>query len=124
MKKIILLLSLPFLLTNPSFAKIIIDKDYYFIQTKQGDIPIMKVNTLLENKNINSIKIYGNANLISFATKGDPIKLYSIDEKGFTYSIEPFASATITAVENDGKVQFKEFPNRKYFIDPKGFFLY
>jgi hypothetical protein len=124
MKFTLILLALSLHLSTSAFAKITTAKDNYFLQTPQGDVPLISVNTMIEEKNISKIVLYGNSNLISFATKNGPVKLYSIDAKGFTYSIEPFTSYTVTNSFDDGKFQFKEIPNRKYFVDAKGFILY
>ena len=126
MKNFTPFLSLLILFSFSAFAKITTSKDNYFIQTPEGDIPLMSVNAMVKEKTISKISLYGNgsANLISYATKNGPVKLYSIDAKGFTYSIEPFASYTVTNTDPDGKFQFKEVPKRKFFVDSKGFFLY
>lgn len=124
MKNFITFIASSLLLSQIAFAKITTAKDNYFIQTSQGDIPIILVNTMIKEKKISAIMLYGDANLISYATKDGVVKLYSVDAKGFTYSIEPFASYNVTSTELDGKFQFKEKPDRKYFVDAKGFFLY
>ena len=126
MKTFVILLVLSILLSATANAKVIISKDIYYIENKNGNIPLLSVNAMIKEKSISKIVLYGNgsANLISFATKNGPVKLYSIDEKGFTYSIEPFASYNVTSTDQDGKFEFKEVPKRKYYIDAKGFFFY
>ena len=122
--KMIPLLSLSLLFSQLSFAKITTTKDLYYITTSKGEIPLISVNTMIQEKTISKISLFGNANLISFATKDGAPKLYSVDEKGFTYSIEPFSTYTVKSVGEDGKFQFKEVPGRKYTVDAKGFFFY
>lgn len=126
MKTSITFLALMVFFSTSAFAKIIIAKNQLFIQTKTGEVPLMSVNDQIKAKKISNIKIYGNgsAHLISFATNKDVVKLYSVDEKGFIYAIEPFASYTVATTEADGKFQFNEVPGRKYIVDSKGFFFH
>ena len=124
MKTFLVLTILSLFFSTFAQAKIIISKNLYYIENKSGNVPLLSVNTMVNEKTISKTVIYGSAHLISFAVKNGPVKLYSIDEKGFTYSLEPFASYTVSSTDENGKFQFKEVPGRKYFIDAKGFFLY
>lgn len=126
MKTSLALLILAFLLPSSIYAKIISSNDLYYIQTRKGNVPVMSVNKMISEKTISHIKIYGNGmpHLISFATKNGPVKLYSVDERGFIYSIEPFTSFTVSTTEDNGQFQFNEVPGRKYNVDTKGFFFH
>jgi|GEM_PF-6034368 len=126
MKTSLALLTLAFLLPSSIYAKIISSNDLYYIQTRKGNVPVMSVNKMISEKTISNIKIYGNGmpHLISFATKNGPVKLYSVDERGFIYSIEPFTSFTVSTTEDNGQFQFNEVPGRKYNVDTKGFFFH
>lgn len=107
-------------------AKIIQNDDEFSIQTQKGVTPIFMVNKLIKENAVSKIKVYANGNihLLSFS-KGDEIeKLYSVDEKGYIYAIEPFSSFTVLKVENDGQIQFKEKPGVKYKVSSNGFFLH
>lgn len=125
MKAVLMILALS-LLTSSSFAKIISTDDKFFITTKDGQIPLSSVNDMLKSKTISKIKLYGDgsAHIISFAKKKGPMKLYSVDEKGFIYSIKPFSEYSVTKVDENGKFSFQEDPKRKYTVSPKGFFFY
>ena len=124
MKKTLTLLALSTVLTSSAFAAVVSSKGQYFIETNNGVQPIMTVNDMIEKNTISNIKTYGNANLISFSAKKGPVTLYSIDHKGFIYSIKPFSSYTVNEVDSDGKIKFSEVPNRKYVVDAKGFYFY
>lgn len=107
-------------------AKIIQQNDEFAIETKKGVAPIFMVNKLIRENSISRIKVYGNGNvhLLSFAKNGESEMLYSVDEKGFIYSIKPFSSYTVSKVEADGMFQFEEKPGIKYKITSSGFFLH
>ena len=107
------------------FAAITSEKGKYYITSKNGKAPLLKVNELLSNKKIKNVKIYDNGriNAISFKN-GKERKLYSVDSKGFIYSIAPFSKYDISKVHTNGKFEFKQIPNRKYTVNEKGFFLY
>lgn len=114
------------MLSTSAFSAIISEKGKLYIRSKNGKAPIIKVNDLLEKEQVKNLKLFGNGdvNLLSFKTDKTDEKLYSVDEKGFIYSIEPFASYDVTRVHQDGKVEFKQEPKKKYRINEKGFFLY
>jgi len=126
MKKTLTLITLGVILSTSAFAKIVAVDGQYFIESKQGKSALVSVNELIKNKSVTNVKLYGEgkANLISFSKSDMPETLYSVDEKGFIYSIKPFATYTVSSVDADGKFQFKEVPKRKYTVDAKGFFIY
>ncbi|MBA2403822.1 MAG: hypothetical protein H0V66_03545 [Bdellovibrionales bacterium] len=126
MKKLVTFLALSLVLMSSAFAKIVLVKNQYFINSRAGEVPMSLVNTMIKNNTITNINLYGNGNvhLISYSTKNGPVKLYSVDEKGFTYAIEPFSSYSVSSTEPNGKFSFNEVPGRKYTVNSKGFFLY
>ena len=124
MKTTMTFLALTVLVSTSAFAGIITSKNQYFIQTKLGDVPLMAVNKQLKEQSISNIKTYGNAHLISFATNKDTVKLYSVDQKGFIYNIEPYSSYTVASTDESGKFQFNEVPGRKFIVNSKGFYFH
>ena len=114
------------LTSTNSFARIVHTKDKLFMEQNGDRIPIDSVNNLIREKKISKIRLYGEGkvHLISFAKKDDKEKLYSVDEKGFIYSLDPFTNYHVKAIHEDGRVSFKEVPDKKYRISSKGFFLY
>ncbi len=125
MKTSLSLIALSLVLSTSAFAKIVKEKNRLFIETSTSKSPIHMVNSMIEKKAISKLKMYdsGKVHLLSFSKHNGPTRLYSVDEKGYIYSIEPFSNYEVSNVEN-GKFQFKEVPNRKYVVDAKGFFLY
>lgn len=114
------------LISTSSFARIVHTQDKMFLEQGGNRVPMETVNQLIREKKISKIKLYGEgkAHVISFAKKGEAEKLYSVDEKGFIYSLDPFASYRVKNVHDDGRISFQEVPGRKYKISSKGFFLY
>ena len=113
-------------LTFSSYAKVVFTKDRLYLQKKGEQLPISFVNEMIENKAISKIKLYGGGDirLISFAKEDSKEKLYSVDEKGYVYSIEPFTSYSVSKVNSNGTVEFKQQPGKQYRINKDGFFLY
>lgn len=124
MKRTLTLLALSAALSTSAFAAIVSSKGQYFIETKSGVQPLMAVNEMIQKNTISNIKTYGSANLISFSEKKGPVTLYSIDHKGFIYSIKPFSGYTVSDVDAEGKFKFSEVPNRQYVVDAKGYYFY
>lgn len=126
MKKMLSTLLLLSALVPIAQAKIIKEKYDFLIVTKKGESPIFMVNKLIKEKSVSRIKIYGNGDihLLSFAKDGEEEKLYSVDDKGYIYAIDPFSSFTVSKVEKDGGFQFKEKPGVKYKVSSNGFFLH
>ena len=126
MKTSLSLITLSLVLSTSAFARIVKEKNRLFVETRQSKTPIHMVNTMLKDKSISKLKTYedGKIHVISFSKHDGPVKLYSVDEKGYIYSIEPFSNYSISKVDNNGRFQFNEVPNRKYVVDAKGYFLY
>jgi hypothetical protein len=126
MKTAFTLFTFLILISSSSFARIVHTQDKIFFEQWGNRVPLETINRLITEKKISKIKLYGEgkAHVISFAKKGEKEKLYSVDEKGFIYSLEPFTNYKIKDVHEDGKFSFHEVPGRNYKVSPKGFFLY
>lgn len=112
--------------STASFGRIVHSKDKLFLEQNGERIPIETVNQLVKDKTISKIRLYGEGkvHLISFAKKGDAEKLYSVDDKGFIYSLSPFTNYKVKDIDGEGKISFQEAPGKKYRISSKGFFFY
>jgi hypothetical protein len=126
MNKTLALIPMLALFTFSAYAKVVFTKDRLYLQKKGEQLPLSFVNEMIENKAISKIKLYGGGDvrMISFAKEDDKEKIYSVDEKGYVYSIEPFTSYSVSKVNSNGTVEFKQQPGRKYRISKEGFFLY
>lgn len=124
MKATLILLAM--LLSSTSFARIVSLDHRYYIETNGKEEPIYLLNSLIEKKAVKTIKIYGggNINVISFAKNNGPEQLYSIDEKGYMYAIEPFSKYKISKIHNNNLIQFAEAPNKRFFINSQGYYIY
>lgn len=122
-----LLLALSFLIANVSWAKVVISKDQLFLETTAGRTPISSLNTLIEKREVKNLKLHGDglAHVVSFSKKkGEPVKNYSIDHRGFIYDIEPFSNYTVSKVHPNGDIEFKETPGKRYKITSEGYYIY
>lgn len=110
----------------PAWAKISIKDHQLFMDDSSSSFPLTLVNNMLKQQLISKVKIYedGNIHLISFSKKGEKVKIYSVDEKGFIYDISPFSKYSISSTNKQGQFEFSEEPGRKYTVNPEGFFLY
>jgi len=121
--KTTLLLAAMLLATN-ALAKISRSGDQLFIEAKGKSSPLGMVNDLISKKQVSKVKLYGDGDmhLISFAKEGEKERLYSVDEKGYTYAIKPFADYSVDKIKKD-RVEFKEQPGREYKVSSTGLFL-
>ncbi len=112
--------------SSVSFGKIIYVDGKVFVQSKGKQAPLAMVNNLIDDSKVSAVKLYadGKINAISFAKKNEKEKLYSVDEQGYAYAIEPFASYHVKKADQRGFITFKEHPRRKYRVNEKGFFIY
>lgn len=126
MKTSLSFLALSFILSSSVFARIVEDNKQLYVETSSGKAPITMLNNMIKSKTVTKLKTYdnGKVHLISFSKHNGPTKLYSVDEKGYIYSIEPFTNYSVSNIEDNGKFQFREIPNRKFVVDAKGYFLY
>lgn len=116
-----------FLFAQASFAKVIIKNDQFFLETTAGRTPMSTLNNLIEKREISKLKLHGDgkAHVVSFVKKKDNgEKLYSIDHRGFIYDIKPFSNYTVSKVYDNGDIEFKEEPGKRYKITSEGYFIY
>lgn len=115
-----------FFLITSAYGKIIYEDDKLFFRSKGKQSPIYMVNELIQKKSVKSVKLYGEgvAPIISFAKDKGKEKLYSVDENGYVYAIDPFSDYEVKKVYSDGRFQFAEAPDKKYKVNEKGFFIY
>jgi len=125
MENKVLTVILSIIFSTISFAKIIKKSDQLYVKSTHREEPIHLINNLIKEGSVSKITIFGNGsiNLLSFAKKGGDEKIYSVDEKGFAYAIEPFASFTIEKTTKDGRFQFHQKPAKQYYVNSEGFFL-
>jgi hypothetical protein len=123
--KATLVLMLAFM-TSTAFGRILKVQDKLFLRAQGKQVPIFAVNEMIQKKAVSKVKIFneGRAPIIAFARKNEKEKLYSVDEKGFIYSIEPFTNYEVSDVGDDGSIKFREFPDRKYKVNSQGFFIH
>jgi hypothetical protein len=122
-------LRLLFCLSFVSFSaigKIVPVNGRFFIEASGARQPIFLVNDAIDKGLVSKVKLFngGRIHILSFAKEKGEEYLYSVDEKGFTYSIHPFSSYTVSDVDDDGKFRFQQVPGKKFFVDKNGFFLH
>jgi hypothetical protein len=125
MRKLFIMTLILFGLSTVGWAKIVSTDGKLFLRAQGKQIPLELVNGLVKKGEVSEVTLYkgGDIRLLSFARKGEAKpKVYSVDEKGFVYSIEPYTNYTVKKVTGE-HVQFKE-DSKKYKVDPKGFFIY
>lgn len=114
------------LVTSSAFAKVVINKDKLFLDTTAGRTPISTLNTMIEKKEVKKLKLHGDgkAHVVSFSKNKGNEKLYSIDHRGFIYDIQPFSDYTVSKVYENGDIEFKEAPGKRYKVTSEGYFVY
>lgn len=118
--------ALLFVLKSTAFAKIVMIDNRVFLRNEGKQVPVLLVNELIEKDKVKKVNLYngGRLHLLSFSVGKDAEKLYSVDESGFMYSIEPFSKYKVDRVSDNGTFQFREFPGRSYRVTEKGFFVH
>jgi hypothetical protein len=108
-----------------SMAKIISHDGKMYLRDSGKQLPLELVNDLIKKGTISEITLFegGEVPMLAFAHKNQSNKLYTVDAKGFVYSIEPFTNYRVKTVEK-GLVQFHEEPKRFYKINQQGLFVY
>ncbi len=124
-KSIILLTILLFQFNSNALGKIIKKEDGIFIQSRGEEKEIFLVNQLLKKGLLSNLTTYkdGQVHLLSFKTKDKPLRLYSVDSKGFIYDIKPFSEYEVSEVTPSQFFKFRELPNRSFRVDAHGFFI-
>lgn len=126
MKTALTFLALLFVLKSTAFAKIVMIDDKVFLRKEGKQVPVFLVNSFIEKGKVKKVNLYddGRLHVISFAVKGEKEKLYSIDDQGFAYSIEPFARYQVDKVTDNGNFEFRELPGKHFRVTDKGFFIH
>ncbi len=120
------IIALTLILSSAAHAKIVLEQESFFVETKGNKSPIAILNNLAKSNAIYKVKLFGggSVHMLAFAKKNEKEKIYSVAEDGYMYSLKPFTDYEVKAITDKGLVQFKQEPKRSYRIDSKGFFLY
>lgn len=126
MKSALTFFALLFVLKSTAFAKIVMVDDRVFMRNDGKQIPVFLVNELIDKEKVKKVNLYdgGRLHIISFAIKNEPEKLYSVDEQGYIYAIEPFSKFRVDRVSDNGRFQFREMPGKMFRVTSKGFFIH
>lgn len=113
-------------LQSLAFGKVVMVDDRVYIRKDGRQIPVFLVNELIEKRRVKKVNLFGEgkAHLISFAIKGESEKLYSIDDQGFIYAIEPYSKYNVNKVTDSGDFAFREMPGKMFKVTDKGFFIH
>jgi hypothetical protein len=125
MKNKLILTVLILLISSSSFAKIIYSNKKLFIEQDGHRTPVEMVNQLIKEGKITKVRLFrkGEVHMISFSNDKAPEKLFTVDEKGFIYTLEPYTNYNIKEVRRDGKFSFEEVPGRLFEVSKEGLFL-
>lgn len=126
MKTVLTFFALLMVLKSAAFAKIVMIDDKVFLRKDGQQVPVFLVNELIEKEKVKKVHLYGEGkvHLISFAVKNEKEKLYSVDDKGYIYSIEPYSKYKVNKIVEKEKVVFHEVPGKIYRVTDKGFFVH
>ena len=125
MKSALTFISLLIVLKSTAFAKIVMIDDKVYLRKDGQQVPVFVVNELIEKEKVKKVNLFGDGkvHLISFAAKGEEEKLFSVDNKGYIYAIEPYTKYRVSKVLDKDHFVFKEVPKKKFRITDKGFFI-
>ena len=125
MKSALTFIALLIVLKSTAFAKIVMIDDKVYLRKDGQQIPVFVVNDLIEKEKVKKVHLFGDGkvHLISFAEKGEKEKLYSVDDKGYIYAIEPYAKYKVSKVVDKERFVFQEVPNKQFRVTSKGFFI-
>lgn len=126
MKTALTFFALLMVLKSTAFAKIVMIDDKVFLRKDGRQVPVFVVNELIEKEKVKKVNLYGEGkvHLISFAQKGEKEKLYSVDDQGYIYAIEPFMKYKVKRIVDGGRFVFQEVPGKKFRVTDKGFFVH
>lgn len=126
MKTALTFLALLFVLKSTAFAKIVMIDDKVFLRKDGKQVPVFLVNDFIDRGKVKKVNLYddGKLHIISFAVKGERERLYSVDEQGYMYSIEPFSRYQVDKVSDNGRFEFRELPGKHFRVTEKGFFIH
>ncbi len=125
MKSALTFIALLIVLKSTAFAKIVMIDDKVYLRKDGQQIPVFVVNELIEKEKVKKVHLFGDGkiHLISFAEGKDAEKLYSVDDKGFIYSIAPYSKYRVKDVIDNERFVFQEVPGKRYRVTGKGFFI-
>jgi hypothetical protein len=100
--------------------------DRLYLRKDGKQVPVFLVNEFIDKKKVKKVNLFdgGKVHIVSFAIKGDREKLYSVDDQGYIYSIEPFSKYSVDKITEDGSFVFKEVPGKQFRVTGKGFFVH
>lgn len=126
MKTALTFFALLFVLKSTAFAKIVMVDDRVYLRKDGKQVPVFLVNDLIDREKVKKVNLYdgGKLHMISFSIKGEREKLYSVDDQGYIYAIEPFSKYSVHKVTDNGRFQFREIPGKQYRVTSKGFFIH
>ncbi len=125
MKSVLTFVALLIVMKSSAFAKIVMIDDKVYLRKDGQQIPVFVVNELIEKDRVSKVHLFGDGNvhLISFAQKGDLEKLYSVDEKGYIYAIEPYSRFKVSKIVDGERFVFEELPKKNFRVTNQGFFI-
>lgn len=126
MKTVLTFFALLIVLKSSAFAKIVMIDDKVYLRKDGRQVPVFIVNEMIDKKKVKKVNLYGEGkvHLISFAIKNENEILYSVDDQGYIYAIEPFAKFSVEKITDSGRFQFKQQPGKEYRVTDKGFFIH
>ncbi len=126
MKSALTFFALLFVLKATAFAKVVMIDDRVYLRKDGKQVPVFLVNELIDQEKVKKVNLYGDGkiHIISFTIKNEKERLYSIDDQGYIYSIEPYAKYNVNKITDAGEFSFKEVPGKQYRVTEKGFFIH
>lgn len=126
MKTVLTFFALLIVLKSAAFAKIVMIDDKVYLRNDGRQVPVFLVNELIEKGKVKKVHLFGEGkvHLISFATKNEREVLYSVDNQGYIYAIEPYAKFSVEKITDGGRFRFKQQPGKDYRVTDKGFFIH
>jgi hypothetical protein len=125
MKSTLTFIALLIALKSPLSAKIVMIDDEVYLRKDGQQIPVFVVNQLIAKEKVKKVHLFGEGriHLISFAENGEEEKLYSVDDKGYIYSIEPYSRYRVSKIVDNEHFIFQEEPKKNFRVTSKGFFI-
>ncbi len=126
MKSALTFFALLFVLKATAFAKVVMIDDKVYLRKDGKQVPVFLVNELIEKEKVKKVNLFGDGkvHIISFAIKKEKEKLYSIDDQGFLYAIEPYVKYRVDKITDAGEFHFKELPGKSFRVTEKGYFIH
>ncbi len=126
MKSALFFFAFLFLFKSTAFAKIVMIDDKVYLRKDGKQVPVFLVNEFIDQGKVKKVSLYGEGklHLISFSIKKESEVLYSVDDQGFIYAIEPFSKYSVMNITDSGNFQFRERAGKLYRVTDKGFFIH